>query len=333
MARIAINGLGRIGRAALKIILDTPELEAVAINDLLPPDNLAYLFKFDTVYGRYPKMVSSTADSLIVGDKKIKMFSSKDPSELPWKDLKIDVALECTGHFTTKEGLEKHLKAGAKYAALSAPSKNDGMKFVVPGVNHIEKGDTLFSVASCTTNCITPVVEIMKRRIGVEKAIMSTVHAYTSSQSLVDSPNKKWRRGRAAASNLVPSTTGAAIATTKIISEIEGKFDGIAIRAPVTVGSVADITFLTSRSTSVDEINQIFKEESMTERYQGILGYSDEQIVSSDVIQDSRASIMDATMTKVVGGNLVKIMSWYDNEWGYASQMVKELLYLSKFAV
>jgi len=333
MARIAINGLGRIGRAVLKIMIDTPELEVAAINDLLPADNLAYLFKFDTVYGRYPKMVSTEGNQIIIGDKKINLFNSKDPAELPWKEMKIDAALECTGHFTNKEGLEKHLKAGAKYAILSAPSKNEGMKYIVPGVNHIEKGDTLISTTSCTTNCIAPVVEIMTRRIGVEKAIMSTVHAYTSSQSIVDGPNKKWRRGRAAAINLVPASTGAAIATSKVVTELEGLFDGVAIRAPIPVGSVADITFLTGRSTSIQEINSIFKEESQTERYKGILGFSEEEMVSSDIIQDSRASIMDSTMTKVVGGNLVKVMSWYDNEWGYASQMVRELVRLSKFAV
>lgn len=333
MARIAINGLGRIGRAVLKIMIDSPELEVVAVNDLLPADNLAYLFKFDTVYGRYPKPVSAEGDQLIVADKRIKLLNSKDPSELPWKEMRVDAALECTGHFVNKEGLEKHLKAGAKYAILSAPSKNEGMKYVVPGVNHMEKGDTLISMTSCTTNCITPVVEIMKRRIGVEKAIMSTVHAYTSSQSIVDGPNKKWRRGRAAAANLVPATTGAGKATSKVVTELEGLFDGVAIRAPIPVGSVADITFLTSRSTSIEEVNNIFKEESQTERYQGILGFSDEEIVSSDIIQDSRASIVDSTMTKVVGGNLVKVMSWYDNEWGYASQLVREMVRLSKFAV
>lgn len=333
MARIAINGLGRIGRAVLKIMIDSPELEVVAVNDLLPADNLAYLFKFDTVYGRYPKPVSAEGDQLIVADKRIKLLNSKDPSELPWKEMRVDAALECTGHFVNKEGLEKHLKAGAKYAVLSAPSKNEGMKYVVPGVNHMEKGDTLISMTSCTTNCITPVVEIMKRRVGVEKAIMSTVHAYTSSQSIVDGPNKKWRRGRAAAANLVPATTGAGKATSKVVTELEGLFDGVAIRAPIPVGSVADITFLTSRSTSIEEVNNIFKEESQTERYQGILGFSDEEIVSSDIIQDSRASIIDSTMTKVVGGNLVKVMSWYDNEWGYASQLVREMIRLSKFAV
>ena len=286
MGKIAINGLGRIGRAVLKIALQSPELQVTAINDLLPPDNLAYLLKFDTVYGRYPEEVSSEGDYLIIGDKRIRMFSSKNPTELPWEDLKIDVALECTGHFTNKEGLESHLKAGAKYAILSAPAKGDGMKFIVPGVNHAEKGDTLFSLASCTTNCITPVVEVMKRRIGVEKALMSTIHAYTSSQSIVDGPSKKWRRGRAAAMNLVPTTTGAAKATTQVITELDGLFDGVAIRAPIPVGSIADIVFLTSKSTSVQEISNIFLEECKSDRYNGIMGCSNEEMVSSDIIQD-----------------------------------------------
>lgn len=330
MARIAINGLGRIGRAVLKIAIDTPEIELVAVNDLLPAENLAYLLKFDTVYGRYQKEVSVQNDTLKIADTSIKIFSSKDPSELPWKSLNIDAVVECTGHFTSKEGLQKHLNAGAKFALLSAPSKNDGMNYIVPGVNHIEKGSSMFSIASCTTNCITPVVEIMKRRIGVQKAIMTTVHAYTSTQSIIDGPAKKFRRGRAAAVNLVPASTGAAKATTKVITDLEGLFDGVAVRAPVPVGSISDIIFLTSRNTSVDEINNIFKEESQTERYRGIVGFSEEEIVSSDIIQDTRASIVDATMTKVVDGNLVKVMSWYDNEWGYASQMVRELVHLSR---
>ncbi|MFP4164514.1 MAG: type I glyceraldehyde-3-phosphate dehydrogenase [Chitinispirillaceae bacterium] len=331
MARIAINGLGRIGRAALKIIMDNPELELVAVNDLLPPENLAYLLKFDTVYGRYSKPISAHNDQISVGDKNIKMFSSKDPGELPWKDHNIDVVLECTGHFTNSEGLKKHLKAGAKYAVLSAPSKGDGMKFIVPGVNHAESDDKMFSTASCTTNCMAPVVEIMNRRIGVEKAIMSTIHAYTSTQSIVDGPSKKVRRGRAAAINLVPTTTGAAKATTKVVTELEGMFDGIAVRAPVPVGSLSDMVFMTSKQTSIDEVNSIFREESQTNRYKDILGVSDDEIVSSDIIQDPRASLVDLTLTKVVGGNMVKVLSWYDNEWGYAAQMVKEVTHLSKF--
>jgi glyceraldehyde 3-phosphate dehydrogenase len=331
MARIAINGLGRIGRAVLKIALDTPDIQVVAVNDLLPTENLAYLLKFDTVYGRYHKMISVQGDGLKVGDSEIKMLNSKEPSELPWKNMNIDVALECTGHFTNSEGLQKHLKAGAKYAILSAPSKNGGMKFVVPGVNHAEQSDTMFSTASCTTNCITPVVEIMHRHFGVKKAVMSTVHAYTSSQSLVDGPSKKLRRGRAAALNLVPTSTGAAEATTKVITELGGLFDGVAIRAPIPVGSISDIVFVASKKTSVHDVNQVFREESLTDRYRDILGVSDDEIVSSDIIQDSRASVVDLTMTKVVDGDLVKVMSWYDNEWGYAAQMVREAVRVARF--
>jgi glyceraldehyde 3-phosphate dehydrogenase len=331
MARIAINGLGRIGRAVLKIALDTPDIQVVAVNDLLPTENLAYLLKFDTVYGRYHKMISVQGDGLKVGDSEIKMLNSKEPSELPWKNMNIDVALECTGHFTNSEGLQKHLKAGAKYAILSAPSKNGGMKFVVPGVNQAEQSDTMFSTASCTTNCITPVVEIMHRHFGVKKAVMSTVHAYTSSQSLVDGPSKKLRRGRAAALNLVPTSTGAAEATTKVITELRGLFDGVAIRAPIPVGSISDIVFVASKKTTIHDVNQVFREESLTDRYRDILGVSDDEIVSSDIIQDSRASVVDLTMTKVIDGDLVKVMSWYDNEWGYAAQMVREAVRVARF--
>lgn len=331
MTRIAINGLGRIGRSVLKIVLDTPDINLVAVNDLLPSENLAYLLKFDTVYGRYNKEIRTVQDQLIIGNSSIKLFNSKDPAELPWRDLNIDVVLECTGHFTDKEGLEKHIKGGAKYAILSAPSKNDGMRFVVPGVNHAEKSDIMISTTSCTTNCISPVVEIINRRFGIKKAVMSTVHAYTSSQSIVDSPSKKLRRGRAAAVNLVPSSTGAAIATSKVVPEIAGRFDGVAIRAPIPVGSISDIVFLISRPTSVDEVNSFLREECSSDRYREIIGVSEEEIVSSDIIQDPRASIIDLTLTKVIDGDLVKIMSWYDNEWGYASQMVREIIRIGKF--
>ena len=330
MAKVAINGLGRIGRASLKIIMDTPQLELVAVNDLLPTENMAYLLKFDSVYGKYDKPVGAEEGALVVGDSRIKMLNVKNPAELPWKDLGVDIVLECTGVFTKKDELSKHLDAGAKIAILSAPIKGDGVKTVVPGVNSAHDEDKMFSTASCTTNCITPVVEIMGRRIGIEKAIMTTVHAYTSTQSIVDSPNKKMRRGRAGAINFVPTTTGAAKATTKVLTQYEGKFDGVAIRGPVPIGSIADIVFQTSRPTTIEEINQIFREESESEQYANIVGVSDEEIVSSDIIGDPRASIVDLTMTKVVGGDLVKVMSWYDNEWGYASQMVRETVHMSK---
>lgn len=331
MAKIAINGLGRIGRAVFKIVLDTPELELVAVNDLVDPENLAYLLKYDSVYGRYDKTVKGTENGLNVEGKTYKLFNKKNPEELPWGDLGIDVALECTGRFTSREGLEKHLRAGARFAVLSAPSKSEDVDTVVYGVNHPEVGGIEFlSCASCTTNCITPVFEVMGRRVGVKKAIMTTVHAYTSSQAIVDGPAGKWRRGRAAAVNFVPTSTGAAIATTKALPQYKGKFDGVAIRGPVPVGSIADLVFVTERKTSRDEINAIFREEAGSERYKGIMGVAEEPIVSTDIIRDSRASIVDLTMTQVVDGDLVKVMSWYDNEWGYANQMVREAKFLAK---
>lgn len=324
MANVAINGLGRIGRATLKVILESDDLNLVAVNDLVPADNLAYLLRYDTVYGRYHKSIEAKENTLVIDGKEIPVKNEKDPAKLPWKDLDVDLVFECSGVFTEKKDLQKHLKAGARKVILSAPAKSDDIKTIVYGVNAWDEQDEIISCASCTTNCITPVVEILNRRIGVKKANMTTIHAYTSSQSLVDGPHKKMRRGRAAAANFVPTTTGAAKATAKALPEIEGKFDGAAIRGPVPAGSIADINLVMERETSVEEINQIFKEEAQSERYSGIVGASDEELVSSDIIQDSRASIVDTSMTQVVGGDLVKVMSWYDNEWGYVNQMVRE---------
>jgi glyceraldehyde 3-phosphate dehydrogenase len=332
MAKVGINGLGRIGRAALKIILDTPELEIVAINDIASTDNLAYLLKFDTVYGRYNKTVKNTENSLIVDGREYPLYHIKNPADLPWGKLGVDVVIESTGVFTRTEDLRKHIEAGAKYVILSAPAKDDGVATVVHGVSKRGEPDKIVSCASCTTNAITPPMEVMQRRIGVKKALMTTIHAYTSSQALVDSPSKKFRRGRAGAANFVPTTTGAAIATTKALPELKGKFDGVAIRGPVAVGSIADIVFLASRETSKEEVNQIFQEEAETERYSGILGISEDPLVSSDIIQDPRAAIIDLEMTQVVDGDLVKIMSWYDNEWGYSSQMIREAVSIAKEA-
>lgn len=332
MAKVAINGFGRIGRATFKIILETPELEIAGVNDIIPTENLAYLLKYDTAYGRYPKEVKSTDNSLIVDGREYPVYSVKDPSQLPWEDLGVDVAVESTGIFTRAEDLKKHFEAGAKYVILSAPVKGDGIGTVVHGVNISDAEERVVSCASCTTNAITPPMEIMNRRIGVKKALMTTVHAYTSSQQLVDSPSKKIRRGRAAAANFVPTSTGAAIATTKALPELDGKFDGVAIRGPVTVGSIADIVFVAKRKTSAEEVNQIFREEAQSDRYKGILGVSDEPLVSSDIIQDSRAAIIDSELTQVIDGDLVKIMSWYDNEWGYSSQLVREAVRISREA-
>ena len=324
MAKVAINGLGRIGRATLKIILDTPELELVAVNDIISTDNIVYMLKYDTAYGRYDKPVHTEGKNLVIGEHTIQLFSEKDPSQLPWKDLQIDVVFECTGVFTKREDLERHIRAGANYVILSAPAKSDDVVTVVHGVNTVDGNTHIIACASCTTNCITPVIEIIGRRIGVKKAIMTTVHAYTASQSLVDGPSKRFERGRAGGANFVPTSTGAAIATTKALPQYKGLFDGIAVRGPVPVGSVADIVIVTNRPTSVDEVNQIISEEAASDRYRGIVGITHDPIVSSDIVHDSRASIVDLGMTRVVDGDLVKILSWYDNEWGFSNQMVNE---------
>ena len=324
MAKVAINGLGRIGRAAFKIVLETPELELVAVNDIVPTDSLAYLIKFDTVYGRFSHGIEEDGKNLIVDGKKYPVFNQKDPAQLPWKDLGVDIVFECTGVFTKLDDLKKHLQAGAKHVLLSAPAKGDDVPTVVHGVNSVDGDVKVFSCASCTTNCITPVVEILGRRIGIKKAIMTTIHAYTASQAIVDAPHKKFRRGRAGAANFVPTTTGAAVATTKALPQYAGKFDGVAVRAPIPVGSIADLVFLMERPTSVEEINKIFSEESQTERYREVLAVSDDPIVSSDIVGNPHASIVDLEMTQVVDGDLVKVMSWYDNEWGYTNQLIRE---------
>jgi glyceraldehyde 3-phosphate dehydrogenase len=329
MTKVAINGMGRIGRAAFKIVMEQPELELVAVNDLMDLDNLVYLLNYDTVYGVYKHRVTASGDKLVVNGKSIKFLSVKDPAQLPWKDLGVEIALECTGLFTQAEGLNKHIAAGAKFAILSAPPKGPEVCCIVHGVTKPEAGDRMISCASCTTNCITPVVEIMGRRIGVKKAVMTTIHAYTSSQAIVDGPNKKFRRGRAGAANLVPTSTGAAVATTNTLPQYKGKFDGVSVRCPVPCGSLADLVFLTERPTTVEEINRVFKEEA-DGRYKNILEYATDPIVSSDIIMNPHASIFDPSMTQVVDGDLVKVFSWYDNEWGYTNQMVREVVRLTK---
>lgn len=327
MARVAINGLGRIGRAALKVIMDTPELELVAVNDLGSVENFAYLIKYDTVYGRYDKEVTVENGKLVVDGHDIEYLSERDPANLPWGEMNVDLVFECTGFFTKQEDAAKHIEAGAEWVIISGPTKSADVPTVVHGVNRPDGNAHILSCASCTTNNITPVMEVMSRRIGVKKAIMTTVHAYTSTQELVDAPGgKDMRRGRSAAANIVPSSTGAAVATAKALPEVEGIFDGVALRVPVPVGSIADIVFLAERPTTPEEINEILREEARTERYDGILGVSDDPIVSSDIIGDPRASIVDLELTQVVDGDLVKIMTWYDNEWGYTNQMIKQAL-------
>jgi glyceraldehyde 3-phosphate dehydrogenase len=327
MKKIAINGMGRIGRAALKLILDTPNLELVAVNDIVSAENIAYLLKYDSVYGVYEKEVTFDDKNLIIDGKKIQYNSVRNPEELPWKENNIDVVIESTGFFTASEDAKKHIKAGAKSVIISAPTKSEDIPSVVHGVNSADGKTDIFSCASCTTNNISPVVEVLGRRIGIKKAIMTTIHAYTASQGIVDGSSKKnFRMGRAGAANIVPTTTGAAIATTKVLPEFKGKFDGVALRVPIPVGSISDLTFVTDRPVTVEEINAIFKEEAATERYNNVLSTTTEPLVSSDIVKNPYASTVDLSMTKVVDGDLLKVMTWYDNEWGFTNQMIRQIL-------
>ena len=324
MKKVAINGFGRIGRAALKLIFETDDLEVVAINDLMSVENAAYLLKYDSNYGKYAKDVKFEGDSLFVEDKEIKYSSLRNILELPWKALNVDVVIESTGIFTNSADAEGHILAGAKAAVISGPTKDTPT--VVYGVNTTDDKTLVFSCASCTTNNISPVIEILGRRLGIKKAILNTIHGYTASQSLVDAPSKKEpRMGRAAGLNLAPAATGAAIATTKVLPQYAGKFDGVAIRVPVPVGSISDITFIAERPTTVEEINQILSEEATTERYKKVIAVTNEPLVSTDIIGSAFASTVDLEMTRVVDGDLVKIMAWYDNEWGFTNQMIRQI--------
>ena len=324
MASIAINGLGRVGRAALKIIEQADGAEVVAVNDLVPPDNLAYLLRYDTVYGRWHKTVTADGDALVIAGRKIPVLARRDPAELPWRDLGVDLVLECTGAFRREDDLKKHLAAGARMVILSAPARTETVATVVHGVNQAPPDEQVVSCASCTTNCITPVAEVLDRRFGIRQAIMTSVHAYTSSQQLIDGPAGDFRRGRAGAANMLPASTGAALATAKALPALTGRFDGVAIRVPLPVGSIADVTAVTARPVTREEVNDAFREEAARDRYRGILGVAEDPVVSADIIGDPRASVVDAAMTRVVDGALVKVMSWYDNEWGFACQMIRE---------
>ncbi len=329
---IAINGFGRIGRAALKIALSHKDANVVAINDLGDIENLAYLLRFDSVYGRYGVDVRVEGNSLIVGGKKIAVLQEKDPANLPWKEMAVDVVIESTGFFTEEEGARKHITAGAKHVVVSAPTKSEGIATVVMGVNDDQlAGKELVSNASCTTNCAAPVMAVLQNVFGVEKALLTTAHAYTATQSLVDGPAKgDLRRGRAAAINMVPSSTGAAIAATLTIPELKGKFDGISLRIPVPVVSMSDITCLLSRDVTVEEVNAAFSEAVDNPMYQGVLAVTDSEAVSSDFIGDPHSAIVDLPLTRVVGGNLVKVMAWYDNEWGYSNRLIEQVLAVGK---
>lgn len=328
--KIAINGFGRIGRHAFKIAMNSKNIEVVAVNDLTDTKTLAHLTKYDTAYLRYAKKVSYDNNHLILNNKKIKVYAIKDPSKLPWKELKVDVVLECTGVFTSKEGAELHLKAGAKKVIISAPAKGGGVSGFVCGVNHKDyKNQKIIDTASCTTNCAGPVVDIVNRKFGIEKGFLTTVHAYTGDQNLQDGPHKDLRRARAATQNIVPTSTGAAIAVTRVIPDLANKFDGMAIRVPIITVSLTDFTFLLKRSATVEAINSAFKLASKT-YLKGIIDTTDEPLVSSDFIGNSHSAIVDLSLTKVLDGNLVKVIAWYDNEWGYANRLVEMTLNICK---
>lgn len=326
MAKVAINGLGRIGRATLKLLMDTPELELVAVNDIGSVENLAYLIRYDSIYGPYRKSVEVHEGNLVIDGHTIAYLSERDPANLPWGKLGVDLVFESTGIFTKNEEAQKHITAGARLVIISGPSNSVEVPTVVFGVNDVSEESPIISTASCTTNNITPVIEIMGRHFGVAKALMTTVHAYTATQMLVDAPGgkKDMRRGRAAAANIVPSSTGAAIATTKALPQYKGNFDGVSLRVPVTVGSIADTVMLLMRKVTVEEVNEAFRKEAASPRYKDVIRVTEDDIVSADIIGDPHAAIISLDLTQVVGGDLVKVMSWYDNEWGYTNQMIRQ---------
>jgi glyceraldehyde 3-phosphate dehydrogenase len=332
--RVAINGLGRIGRAFFRLALErSEELEIVAVNDLGDIKNLTHLLRYDTVYGRLKTEISEDGENISAGGRTIAFLQEANPRDLPWKKLAIDVVVESTGAFASYEKARAHLDAGARRIVISAPVKDEPARdftgaTVLMGVNESElAGCAISSNASCTTNAVSPIMEIMKETLGVEKAILNTIHSYTASQSLVDSPNAKdFRRGRAAAANIIPSSTGAAHAVAKAIPELDGLFDGIALRVPVLAGSIADITFVSKKKTIAEEVNKILVRAAREERWRGIFTTTDEPIVSSDIVGQPYASIADLTYTRVVGGDLVKILAWYDNEMGYTYTLVDHVI-------
>ncbi len=333
MIKVAINGFGRIGRLVFRIMEEDPELEVVAVNDLTDPEQLAYLLKYDTSHRSYLKNeISYTDDGIIVKGRKIKVYAETDPHNLPWKDLGIDVVFECTGKFTSKEKAEAHIDAGAKKVIISAPAKGD-VKTIVYGVNEetLDGNETIISAASCTTNCLAPVVNVLNNEFGIKKGFMTTVHAYTNDQTVLDVAHKKGaksRRGRAAGANIIPTSTGAASAIGKVIPSLNGKLDGSALRVPVTTGSIVDLTLELNTKVTKEEVNLVLKNNANE-----TLGYTEDPIVSSDIIGETHGGVVDSLLTNVLekdGTQLVKVVAWYDNEMSYSAQMVRTAKYLFK---
>jgi glyceraldehyde 3-phosphate dehydrogenase len=338
MLKVAINGFGRIGRNVFKAAVEehSSEVEFVAVNDLTEPKVLAHLLKYDTAYGAWDHEVSSDEKNIIVDGKPIPVLAEKEPNKLPWGQMNVDVVIESTGRFTDEEGMKQHLTAGAKRVILSAPSKGEGVGTFLMGVNaeHYNGEHQLINNGSCTTNCIAPVIAVLQEKFGIQKALMTTVHSVTAEQNLVDGPppggkSNDLRRARAAYANMIPTTTGAAIAVTEAVPELKGLFDGRAIRVPTIVGSITDITLVLDRDTSAEEVNQAFKEAVQNPRWHGVLAVTEEPVVSSDIIGRSESSIVDLGLTQVIG-NLVKVFSWYDNEWGYSNRLIEMVIHVGK---
>ncbi len=324
--RVAINGFGRIGRNAFKVAFDRKDMEVVALNDLTETKMLAHLLKHDTNYGEYKFSVDFDEKHLIVDGNKIPVFSEKEPSKLPWGENKVDIVIESTGFFVKSELARSHIDAGAKKVVISAPAKDDGAETIVIGANESNLDDSekhVFSNASCTTNSLAAVMDVLEREIGIEKAMMTTIHSYTADQRLQDSPHRDFRRARAAAQNIVPTTTGAAIAVTKTVPSLTDKFDGMAVRVPTSVVSVSDVTILLKENSTEEELKNKLKEACKQPYYQGIISCTEEELVSSDFIGNSHSGIIDLPLTKVVDGNLAKVVVWYDNEWGYSNRLVE----------
>lgn len=320
--RIAINGFGRIGRVFTRFVLEEKDMEIVAINDLTDEKTLAHLLKYDSVHGRLKAQIETGNRAILINDKAVYCYSEKDPEKLPWKDLDIDVVIESTGHFTSREGAEKHIRAGAKKVIISAPAKSDDVKTIVLGINDhlLSKDDIIVSNASCTTNCASPMIGIINEVCGIESCYVSTVHSYTGDQRLHDAPHSDLRRSRAAALSIIPTTTGAAKAITKIFPELEGKVGGCGIRVPVPDGSLTDITFIVKQTRTVEEINAEFASRAKG-KLKGILDYTEDPIVSVDCVGNKHSCLFDAQLTSVIG-NMVKIVGWYDNESGYSARLV-----------
>lgn len=325
MIKVAINGFGRIGRNAFKILAERNDAEVVAINDLTDAETLAHLLKHDSSYGTYNHNVSFTDNEIVVDGKKIKILAEKEPANLPWKDLGVDVVIESTGFFTKPEDAKKHITAGARRVIISAPAKGEGAKTIVIGVNDemVEPADEVLSNASCTTNCIAPVMKVLEDNFGIEKAMMTTVHSYTGSQKILDAPAKDLREARSAAENIVPTTTGASKAAALTVPALQGKFNGLSIRVPTPVVSLSDITAIVKRDTTKEEINEIFKKAAADKKYKGIIGVTEEELVSKDFVGDPHSCIVDLPLTDVVCGNMIKVVAWYDNEWGYSNRLVE----------